>query len=120
MSNPSDHDLPPELEGVAARLTAERRDPSALELDELKQRARRQASKAGRGGIQLKNRIVTAILTVALIGGGGGAVLAAAGGGGSGSVSSSSAAKSQYCPPKSPGGTSKPKEPPPGNNCGKP
>ena len=109
--------LPPELEDVARLLREQRRDPSELELDELKLRARRQAARTGLRRQTLKGRLVTAILTVALLGGGGGAVLAATG---TVTISSSDqAAQSQYCPDQS-AGDPKPKNPPPGNKCGTP
>ena len=121
MSNPNDHDLPAELDQIGARLRSERREATALELDELRSRVRVRSARAGAGGSQLKNRLVTAILTVALVGGGGGAVLASGSGGGGdgGGPKGKGAANSQYCPPKSPG-AGKPKNPPPGNKCGHP
>jgi hypothetical protein len=110
-----DRDLGP----LEERLRRSRGSLSALELDRVK---RRVISRAGRRQMNMKHRLVTAVLAVALVGTGGGAVLAAGGGNGNGhgNGNGNGADRSQYCPPKSPG-AGKPKHPHDGGNkCGHP
>lgn len=118
--NEFENRLPGDHEAVERRLREEKRVAGAPELDELKLRAMKQAQRTTSKGVPVRARLVTAILTLALIGGGGGAVIAASGGGSA--TGDEGAANSQYCPPKSPGGDPppKPKNPPPGNKCGQP
>jgi hypothetical protein len=90
--------LPEHLLEVADRLREERLSVSPLELDELKLRARAQASRGRRStlapkGLPLRSRVVTLALTALLIGGTTAGGIAAAGGGGNGN-----SASSQYKP----------------------
>jgi hypothetical protein len=90
--------LPEHLLEVAELLREERVSASPLEMDDLKQRARAQASRGRRSahgtkGLPLRSRVVTLALTALLIGGTTAGGIAAAGGGGNGN-----SADSQYRP----------------------
>ena len=103
--------------GPVERLLREQRSElSALELDRVKRRAMAGAER--RGGIRMKpkQRLVTGLLVLGLVGSGGGAVIAASGG----SSSKGSSAGKQYCPDKSPGAGKLKLHMPPGNKCGHP
>ena len=116
MSNLDESQLPDELQDAARQLRAAKRQPTADELERLKPAMPQRTGGLALGGAGMRGRLVTAALTLALIGGGGGAVIAASGGGAEkGLDPGASAAQQQYCPPKSPG-AGKPK--PPGGNCG--
>ena len=69
-----------EFDDVAARLRQERREPTPLELDEIKMRAIRQASHRPAGpattGASMRRTLVIAICTFSLMASGTGAVLA--------------------------------------------
>jgi hypothetical protein len=88
--------LSDDLDDVAERLRASRVTATPLELDELKLRARRQASrKSFPGGRMLKSRLgLTAVIVTGLLMSGTGAGLAA-----SGSSGSDNAAENQYRTP---------------------
>lgn len=87
--------LSDDLQEIADRLRANRRDPTPLELDRLKVSARSRASSAPAKEPVLGSRLLALVLTGGLLIGGTGGVLAASGGNGS----KESAAESQYCPP---------------------
>jgi hypothetical protein len=102
MSDRSEHGLPQELAEVGELLRENRAQASALELDQIKLRAKARARRRSgspwqlRRGVNVRSRGVTAVLTLLLIGGttAGGI---AGGGHDSGGGSSSGA---QYQPPK--------------------
>lgn len=99
------------------RLQSSRPSLTPLELDRVK---RRVISRAGRPQMNMRHRLVTALLVVGLVGTGGGAVLAANNGNGNGQGNGNGSANSQYCPPSSPG-AGKPKTPHDGGaKCGQP
>jgi len=83
MSTSPQDPLPPELEDIGRLMRAERRQPSALELDDLKRRARRQA--AGRssltplvqkGSLLTSRLLVTMLIAFGIVMSGTGATLA--------------------------------------------
>jgi hypothetical protein len=85
MSTSPQDPLPPELEDIGRLMRAERRQPSALELDELKRRARRQA--AGRssltplvqkGSLLTSRLLITMLIAFGIVLSGTGATLAIA------------------------------------------
>ena len=85
MSTSPQDPLPPELEDIGRLMRAERRQPSALELDELKRRVRRQA--AGRssltplvqkGSLLTSRLLVTMLIAFGIVLSGTGATLAIA------------------------------------------
>jgi hypothetical protein len=90
--------LPPELADVAEQLRAERPAATPLELDRIKLRAKKQASR-GRTtfpslkGSPMRSRALTLLLSALLVGGTTVGGIAAAGGGGNGN-----SASSQYKP----------------------
>jgi hypothetical protein len=103
MSARGDDRLPQELAEVGELLRESRAKPSALELDQMKLRAKagartRQASPGQlRRGVNVRSRGVTLVLTLLLLGG------TTAGGmawGGGGDDNGDGAAKAQYRPPK--------------------
>ncbi len=108
-------DLPDDVARIAEHLRRQRYEPGARELDALKLRAMRQASRASASpqqkGPLMRSKIVTLALASALLLGGGTAGVIA-GGGGSGD---SSAAKSQYKPGKGCGDKNHTHTGPPGN-----
>lgn len=99
---------------VVELLRAERRDPTELELDEIKIRAMKRASNARSGhrteGIRVRRLAVTFLVTTSLIVGGSSAVLA--GGGEKGKKDDGKdkdAGEGQYgCPPNTHGSKCKP------------
>ncbi|HET9718549.1 MAG TPA: hypothetical protein VFP55_00575 [Solirubrobacteraceae bacterium] len=97
MSDPSDHEFPPELEGIAARLREERAVADPLALDQIKGRVIRRVHSRGTRAGGMKARLATVFTLLALVGGTGGALAVAGSGGGGGS--GASAAASQYRPP---------------------
>jgi hypothetical protein len=85
MSTSPQDPLPPELEDIGRLMRAERRQPSALELDELKRRVRRQA--AGRssltplvqkGSLLTSRLLITILIAFGIVLSGTGATLAIA------------------------------------------
>jgi len=85
MSTSPQDPLPPELEDIGRLMRAERRQPSALELDDLKRRARRQA--AGRssltplvqkGSLLTSRLLITILIAFGIVLSGTGATLAMA------------------------------------------
>ena len=116
MSHWDENRLPDDLQRVADRLRDERTEASALELDQIKLRARRQSS--GSAGVRpkgfvLRSRVLTVFVVVGLMAGTTGGVIATGGGGGGGS-----SAKSQYkpgCGPKKSDGVN-----PSGTHTGQP
>jgi hypothetical protein len=103
MSDRDERRLPDELAEMGELLRANRATPSALELDEIKLRAKAGARKrlgSGVGlrkGVGVRSRGVTLVLTLLLLGG------TTAGGmawGGGGDDNGDGAAKAQYRPPK--------------------
>lgn len=97
MSNHRDHDhLPDDVHDVVRQLRDHRPEASALELDQIKQRARAQALRPSSRtkGHLLRSRLTVALLSLGLMVGGTGGVIAAKGGNGKGN----GAAKSQYKP----------------------
>jgi hypothetical protein len=109
-----------ELRELGERLRDERPKPSPLELDRIKTRAMKQASRVASPrmkGAPMKSRLVSILVVAGLLVGGTSGVLAATGGIPGSGAGSSSAAKTQYCPPSSPGG-GKPKHGEGGNKCG--
>jgi hypothetical protein len=116
MHDQHDDDLPPELRDIAEQLRAERATFSPLELDQLKQRARRQAASRGRripgiNGRSTRSRALTLIVSALLLGGTTAGAIAGAGGGGGGG----SSAKSEYRPGKGCGDKHHVHTGPPGN-----
>jgi hypothetical protein len=121
---PQSHEkwLPAELEQFGQRLRDERPQASPLELDRIKTRAMRQASRAASvqtKGTFMKSRLAGILLVLVLVVGGTSGVLAATGGVPGSGGSSGSASNNQYCPPSSndPGKT---KHEGGGNKCGQP
>jgi hypothetical protein len=114
-----DKHLPEDLEEVAGRLLGCRAEATPLELDELRQRARRQALAPRLKGNPLKNRFVVGLCSLGLLAGGTGGVLAAASQNGL-ENSNGKAAASYYCPPASPAAGKQKNVPPNGNQCGQP
>jgi hypothetical protein len=97
MSINRDHDrLPDDVLDVVQQLRANRPEASALELDQIKQRARAKALRPSTRtkGHLLRSRLTVALLSLGLMVGGTGGVIAAKGGNGKGN----GAAKSQYKP----------------------
>jgi hypothetical protein len=94
MNDFSDSGMPDELQDVEQRLRMQRAEASPLELDQLKQRAMAQARRSAprRGGIRMRSRAVTLLLSALLIGG------TTAGGiaGGGGKGKHDNAGNSQY------------------------
>ena len=84
MSQFSERDLPPELQGVAERLRAERPELSGMELDEMRRRVRARAPVPSRVATTrrsiMKSRVmVTAVLVLGLLFSTAGAGLAVSG-----------------------------------------
>jgi hypothetical protein len=113
-----DDHLPEDLREIADGIRESRYEPSPLELDELKQRARRQAERGPRPIASWRRKLVAAILALGLMFSSGAGVVVAAQSLGKkpgkqklklkGSVkgmkaklgkSKKDASKSQYCPP---------------------
>jgi hypothetical protein len=121
MNEQNELSLPDDLEELGGRLSRERPQLSAIELDRIKTRAIAQAGRATRQGKGqfMRSRLATILAAFALVVGGSGLVWAAAGGNPGSGGSSDSAPNSQYCPPSSndPG---KPKHQGGGNKCGQP
>jgi hypothetical protein len=94
MTNPNEDRLPADLQDVVERLRDRRPAPTALELDEIKLRAMRQASSRHGKGMVMRSKLTSVVLAVALMGTGGTAAVIAGGqGGGNGN-----AGKGQYKP----------------------
>jgi hypothetical protein len=84
----------PDFEELETRLRANRHQATALELDQIKQRAMARASHSRTRGAPLRARLIAMLAVLGLMGAGTGGVIAAAGGNGNGN----SAAKSEYRP----------------------
>jgi hypothetical protein len=102
MGDRSNDRLPQELAEVGELLRESRTQPSALELDEIKLRAKARA-RTGLGsprqlqrGVNVRSRSVTLVLTLLMLGGTTAAGIAGGGGGGN----DDGAANAQYRPPK--------------------
>jgi hypothetical protein len=119
MSTWDEHRLPEDMDDVIRRLRDGKPEATALELDELKRRARRQASAPRLKGHPLKHRFVVGLVSLGLLAGGTGGVLAAASQNGV-QNSNGAANASYYCPPASPAAGKQKNVPPPGNQCGQP
>ena len=78
MSKWDEERLPDDLQEVGRLLRAKRRDPTPLELDELKLRAKAAGASGRAGG--LRPRVLTALLASGVLAVGTGAVLGASGG----------------------------------------
>src|SRR3954453_19646836 len=113
MTRWDDNHLPDDLADVARRLRTERPEASALELDQIKQRAMARAGSSRQKGFLVKSRLTVALLTLGLMAGGTGGVLAAAGGNGNGN--GNNAAGSQYKPGRGCGDKNHIHTGPPGN-----
>jgi hypothetical protein len=114
MNQPEEGRLPDELEGVAARLRADRAQADSLKFDDIKQRVIARCAGTPRRSTFMKSRFATLGTVVALIAGTGGAIAVASGGSSGGPLGG--AANAQYCHGK-PG----PCKPPPKkhHHCGK-
>ncbi len=93
MSHHDDSHLPDELQDVARRLREHRLEASALELDQIKLRAKARTGSSQPKGSALKSRLIVALCTLGLMAGGTSGVIAAKGGS---SSSKGSAQNSQY------------------------
>lgn len=85
MSTSPQDPLPPELEDIGRLMREERRQPSALELDDLKRRARRQASGRSsltplvqKGSLLTSRLLITMLIAFGIVMSGTGATLAMA------------------------------------------
>jgi hypothetical protein len=102
MSERRDARLPEDLAEIGEMLRRSRPQPTSLGLDEIKARAmaraQRRSTPAPRlnKGVNVRSRLVTAVLTLLVIGGTTAGGIAGGGGGSNGE----SAAQSQYRPPK--------------------
>jgi len=83
MSTSPQDPLPPELEDIGRLMRAERRQPSALELDDLKRRARRQAASRSsltplvqKGSLLTSRLLITILIAFGIVMSGTGATLA--------------------------------------------
>jgi hypothetical protein len=109
-----DDQLPDDLREIADGIRESRYEPSPLELDELKRRARRQAERVSRPIAAWRRKLVAAILALGLMFSSGAGVVVAAQSIGKKSGkqklgfkglkakvkrSKKDASKSQYCPP---------------------
>ncbi|MDQ3742573.1 MAG: hypothetical protein M3320_07465 [Actinomycetota bacterium] len=95
MSHWDEDHLPDDLKDVVRRLRDQRPEVSALELDQIKLRAKSRAASSGpQKGFVLKTRLTVALLSLGLVAGGTGGVLAAKGG--TPGPPSGSAGKAQY------------------------
>jgi hypothetical protein len=94
MTNPNEDRLPADLQDVVERLRDRRPAPTALELDQIKLRAMRQASSRQGKGMVMRSKLTSVVLAVALMATGGtAAVIAGSNGGGNGN-----AGQGQYKP----------------------
>jgi hypothetical protein len=122
VSRQNDRKLPADVDAVAQRLSQERPELGAVELDRVKlramSRAKRRASTTGsRKAFRLASGWAVSVMLAVGVLAGGGAVIAATGGAPfhASSGGAKSAANNQYCPPSS----QQPGKPKPGS-CGKP
>jgi hypothetical protein len=94
MNDPNESGMPDELRDVEQRLRMQRAELSPLELDHLKQRATAQARRPAvrTGGIQMRSRLATLLLSACLVGG----TTAGAIAGGGGRGHDDNAGKSEY------------------------
>jgi hypothetical protein len=82
------------VDDIERRLRKNRAELSDLDLDRVKRTVMQRSARSGRRWMNPRSKLLTLLLSVALVGAGGGAVLAAGGG----SSSHGSSANSQYCP----------------------